>query len=64
MSKHKCPYCERELESVIYTDWGRKVWNDLEEKWEADADYGELEYRCPHCGASIEYTHLEEMGVV
>lgn len=60
--KHVCPYCDEELECVLFTDWGAKIWNGKE--WEKDDGYGELVFRCPHCGVSIEYPHLEELGVV
>lgn len=60
--KHKCPYCEREIEAVLYTEWGQKVWNG--EKGEDDKPYGSAEYRCPECNGSLDYEELAAMGVV
>lgn len=62
MPKFNCPYCDEELETILYSDFGQKVWDG--EKWKEDEGCGEIEYRCPHCDALIEYTHLKEMGVV
>ena len=55
-------YCDKELECVLFTDWGAKIWNGKE--WKKDDDYGELVFRCPHCGVSIEYPVLVKMGVI
>ena len=60
--KRECPYCEREIESVLYTEWGQKVWNGKE--WEDDKPYGSSEYRCPQCNGSLDYEVLVAMGVV
>ncbi len=60
--KRECPYCEREIEAVLYTEWGQKVWNG--EKWEDDKPYGSAEYRCPQCDGSLDYEVLVAMGVV
>ena len=60
--KRECPYCEREIEAVLYTEWGQKVWNG--EKWEDDKPYGSAEYRCPQCNGSLDYEELMAMGVV
>jgi len=60
----QCPYCEEELEEILFTDYGRKVWDEEAQKWKTDDNFGAIEFRCPHCGLSIEYPQLEEMGVI
>ena len=62
MSDNKCPDCEKELECVVYTKWGQKVWNGT--AWEEDEYYGEVEFRCPECSAKLDPEVLKKMDVI
>ncbi len=62
MSKKKCPHCKREIDSVFYTEWGQKVWNGRE--WEDDEGFGNSEFRCSECNASLDGDDLTELGVL
>ncbi len=62
MSKFKCPHCDTKLETILYADFGQKVWDGKE--WKEDEGCGEIEYRCPHCDALIEYAYLVKLEVV
>ena len=64
MPERKCPYCDTKLDCVFYEKFSQKVWNEETREWEEDDDFGDDEYRCPHCGVTIEYPYLEDMGVV
>lgn len=62
MSNRKCPHCGKQIEELPFTEHGQKIWNG--KQWEKDEGYGEIIYRCIHCGKEMVDHELEEMGVV
>lgn len=59
--RHKCPRCDGELECVLFTEWGYKVWNGKE--WVDEMPFSNAEFRCSKCNGSLDYEEVAAMGV-
>lgn len=55
----KCPYCEKEITTLLYVEYGRKIWDG--ERWIEDEEYGDFELRCPECEASVDYEDFAQL---
>ena len=58
----QCPICRKEIKAVLYTEYGRKVWDG--KRWVDDDAYATLEFTCPECDCSYDYNELIKLGVI
>lgn len=61
-SGYKCPHCGEEIDSILFTEWGSRIWNGKE--WVNDFPFSNAEFRCSQCNGSLDFNDLEAKGVV
>ncbi len=59
MQKPECPCCEKEITTLLYVEYGRKIRDG--KQWQEDEGYGDIKFHCPECDTSIDYDDLAKL---
>jgi len=57
----ECPACKKEINRLLYVEYGAKKWDGKE--WVEDDAAGDAEFACPLCDCELDYEELEALGV-